>query len=352
MYPRLIIDTKKYRHNVITLKTLLNQFELSIMAVTKVFCADSRLIQVLNDSRVDYIADSRIDNLKIIDTTKPKVLLRLVSLSEVEDVVKYANISLNSELKVIEALNEKARDYNTVHKIILMIDIGDLREGVYYKENVLEICAVIETLSHIDLIGLGTNLTCYGGIIPTEETLNKFVAIVDSVEKHLNKKLQLITGGNSSHLHLLYEGKKIAKINNLRLGESLILGRETAYGEPLTSLHQDVIVLEAEVIELKYKPSIPEGAIGMNAFGNRPLFNDVGRMLRAIVAIGRQDVNYLELIPEDDSIQLVGSSSDHIILDLTNTKTEYQVGDIIRFKLTYGSVLSLMTSRYVRRYYV
>ncbi len=352
MYPRLIIDTKKYYHNVIALKSLLKQFELSMMAVTKVFCADSKLIQVLNDARVEYIADSRIDNLKLIDTKIPKVLLRLVSLSEVEDVVRYANISLNSELKVIQALNEKAREFNVVHKVILMIDIGDLREGIYYKENILKICAVIESLPHIDLVGLGTNLTCYGGIIPKEETLDKFVTIVDSTEKHLNKKFQLITGGNSSHLHLLYEGVKIDKINNLRLGESLILGRETAYGEQLTSLHQDVIVLEAEIIELKYKPSIPEGDIGMDAFGNRPIFNDVGRMLRAIVAIGRQDVNYLELLPEDSSIRLVGSSSDHIILDLTNTETEYRVGDIIRFRLTYGSVLSLMTSRYVRRYYV
>jgi len=352
MYPKLIVDTKKYKHNVEKLLKLCHNFDISMMAVTKVFCADSRLIDILEECKVDYIADSRLLNLKNMKTSLPKVMLRLVSMHEVDEVVQHVDISLNSELMVIKAINDAAKKLNKIHKVILMIDIGDLREGIFYKENIIESVSAIESFTHVELLGLGTNLTCYGGIIPTEDTLKRLIDITHFVENYLDRKLELISGGNSSHLHLLFKNKKIDKINNLRLGESLILGRETAFGDSISTLYQDVITLEVDLIEIKYKPSIPEGDIGMDAFGKKPSFKDYGLMKRGILAIGKQDVDFHELIPVNESIRLIGSSSDHIIVDLTNSKIDYQVGDIIKFKLSYGSLLSLMTSRYVGRVYI
>lgn len=352
MFPRLLIDREKYRHNVQQLKLKCHHANLSIMAVTKSFCALQGLVDVLNEEKVGYIADSRLENLKNVQTTCPKVILRITSMHELDEILEHTDISFQSELPIIQALDTAVKKRNMTHKIVLMIDIGDLREGHFYKDDIEPLLKGIQACDNLILVGLATNLTCYGGVIPTPETLQKFVRLVDQIEQILGRSLQLISGGNSSHLHLLETSMSLPKINNLRLGEALILGRETAYGKALDYLHQDVIILETDLIELKFKPSYPEGQIGMDAFGVTPNIQDVGYHWRGIIALGRQDVDYHQLIPFDENIRLLGSSSDHIILDLTNTKTAYQVGDIIRFRLTYGSLLSTMTSPYVRKAYV
>lgn len=351
MFPRILIDLNKYRHNV---KEMLNQCHKNnqkMMAVTKVFCADHELVNVLVEEKVDYIADSRIENLATINSPIPRVLLRLPMISEVHEVVSNSEISLNSELATIIALNEAAVNQNKIHGIILMIDLGDLREGLFDENQIYHTIEQILHLSNVKLQGIGTNLTCYGGIIPTAETLGKLIEYKKTIENHFNIELEIVSGGNSSNIELMLEGKLPEGINNIRLGESLILGRETAYGNEIENLYNDVITLEAEIIELKTKPSMPIGQIGMNAFGKIPTFEDKGNMLRAIIGIGKQDVDHLELIPFD-TIETLGSSSDHIILNVTDGYNSYEVGDIILFRLTYASILSLTTSKYVKREYV
>ena len=351
MFPRLIIDTKKYRHNVREMLNQCHKNNQKMMAVTKVFCADHQLVNVLIEEGVDYIADSRVENLKTISSDIPRVLLRLPMISDVEQVVEHSEISLNSELATIIALNDAAGNQQKKHGIILMIDLGDLREGLFDEDQVYHTIEHILDLENIELKGIGTNLTCYGGIIPTEETLGKLVNYKNNIESKFNINLEIISGGNSSNVELMIDGKIPKGINNIRLGESLILGRETAYGNDIENLYNDVITLEAEIIELKTKPSMPIGQIGMNAFGKVPTFEDKGNMLRAIIGIGKQDVDHTELIPYD-TIEALGSSSDHILLDVTDGYNSYEVGDPVLFRLTYSSILSLTTSKYIKRVYV
>ncbi len=352
MFPRIVINKEKYRHNVNTIQSLASQHGLSTMAVTKSFCAAKPLIDVLKEERVDYIADSRIKNLNKFSTNIPKVLLRLVSLYDVDKAVNSVDISLNSEIKVIRALNEASQKYNRQHGIILMLDIGDLREGVYYKQELYDIISEILSMDNIVLKGLGTNLTCYGGIIPREKTLKKLIDIVYAVEKDFNINIELVSGGNSSHLHLLNKDIHIDRINNLRIGEAMVLGRETAFGEQIEGLYDDVFTLEVDIIEYRKKPSIPDGDVGMDAFGKTPHFEDLGVINRAILAVGQQDVDFRELRPMDNNIRLMGSSSDHVIAAIMQYPEQYKVGDVLKFKLTYGSLLALMTSEYVEKYYV
>jgi len=352
MYPRLIINTEKYRHNLKVIKNLTSKHGLSLMVVTKVFCAEKPLTDIIKEESVDFIADSRIKNLEKFSTNIPKALLRLVSLYEVERAVNVADISLNSEMEVIRGLNNAAAKYRRIHEVILMIDIGDLREGYFYKEDVFAAIKEILTMKNIKLKGLGTNLTCYGGIIPTEKTLKKLIDLVNETEQKFDIELEIISGGNSSHLYLLEKDIHLDRINNLRIGEAIALGRETAYGSIIEDLYDDVFILEADIIEYKKKPSMPEGDVGMDAFGKTPEFEDLGVVNRAILGIGKQDVDFYELKSLDKNISLLGSSSDHIIAGIWDSPSLYKVGDVLRFKLTYGSLLSLMTSEYVEKYYV
>ncbi len=350
MYPRIVINIEKFKHNVKLLVNISHKAGISVMGVSKVFLADHNLINVFCSENIDYIADSRIENLSSINSKKPKVLLRLPSINDAENVINNCNISLNSEIRTIIELNRYAIKHDINHGVILMIDLGDLREGIFTEKEVFDTVKNILQLSNITLKGIGTNLTCYGGVIPTVEILSRLVDYKNKIENTFSINLDIISGGNSSNIELLLEDKIPLGINNIRLGEAIVLGRETAYGVPINNTYNDIFTLEAEIIELKRKPSIPIGEIGMNAFGKVPTFNDKGIRTRAILAIGKQDVDHDEITPYD-KVEILGSSSDHILIDVTDSGRLYEVGDIMKFKLTYSSILSLMTSKYVRKYY-
>lgn len=350
MYPRIVVDLNKVTHNTKVVAEACKTKGVNIMGVTKVFCGDEKIAKAELDGGVSYLADSRIENLaKLKDLDVPKVLLRLPMISQVDDVVQYADISLNSEIKTIEALNIAAMAKKKVHKIILMIDLGDLREGILPTEfnHTLE---SIFKMDHIMLHGIGVNLTCYGGVIPNEDNLGELTALAKLVKEEHQHHLEIVSGGNSSSFYLLPQDKLPEGINNLRMGEILVLGRETAYGDLVAGMHDDAFIFEAEIVELKEKDSIPKGEIGMDAFGNKPTFEDKGKRMRAILAAGVQDVKADQLIPMDEKIAYLGSSSDHMIWDVTDS--DYKVGDIVKFKLEYGSLLSLFTSEYIKKDYI
>ena len=348
-YPRIEIDLKKIRHNAELLTDFCNSHDINVAGVTKVFCAMPEIAQAMLEGGVTILADSRIENLKKLKKLPvPKLLLRLPMKSQVSQVVKYADISLNSEIDTIEALGKSARDNNKIHDIILMIDLGDLREGVW-RDCVYDAVDNILRIEGVRLIGVGTNLTCYGGIIPNKDNLGLLADMAEEIEKEYNLPLEIISGGNSSSLYLLEKNEMPNKINNLRLGESIVLGRETAYGEIIVGTYQDAFVLKAEIIELKEKPSVPIGEIGMDAFGNKPEFEDRGNRKRAILALGRQDVSVQNIIPEDEKAVILGASSDHLIIDVTDCHKEYAVGDILKFNVEYGALLQLMTSEYITK---
>ncbi len=352
-YPRVEVDLKKLEYNTKSLVNICRELDIKVAGVTKVFCGDPEITKAYVNGGIDYIADSRIENLiKLKDVKLPKILLRLPMISEAEKVIDYTDISLNSEIETIKVLSKKAVEKNRKHKIILMIDLGDLREGYFKEEELYAAIEEILELEGVELIGIGTNLTCYGGIIPREENLGRLVELKNTIEKKYNINLEIVSGGNSSSLHLIFDKKMPEGINNVRLGESLVLGRETAFGKNIEGLYDDVFTLSVEVIELKEKPSIPIGEIGMDAFGNVPTFTDRGIRKRMICAIGKQDVSLDDIIPLDKDIIILGGSSDHLLLDVTDSKIEYNVGDVIKFKLSYGGILSTTTSEYVKKTYI
>ncbi len=356
MYPRLVFDMKKVRKNLDAVGCIVRKGGCSMMIVTKSFCADRKIAELIaTHPLVDYLADSRIKNIKNYhDLPKETVLLRLPQQEEVEEVVRYADISFNSELSTIRLLDKEAAKQGKSHKIVLMIDLGDLREGIFYqnRDAIDEAVEEILKLPNIQLFGLGVNLTCYGAIVPKYDNLSTLTKLAEELRKKYGIELPMVSGGNSSSLYLIEKGELPEGVNNLRLGEAFILGRETSYGDPVPDATGDGVTLEAQIIELKTKPSLPIGEVGMDAFGNRPVYEDRGNIKRAILAIGKQDTDEDNMIPMDADVDILGSSSDHLILDVTRSKVDYQVGDVISFTLAYGALLKAATSNYVDRVYV
>jgi len=360
MYPRLLINIEKLKKNIDAVAKITKEDgNCSMMIVTKALCADRKTAEMIGKHpQVDYVADSRIANIKtysefVRKNGKETVLMRLPMGSEIKDVVRYADISFNSEVSTLEMLDKEAAKQGVVHKVVLMIDLGDLREGMFF-ENENEIFKAARTVlaaGNLELFGLGTNLTCYGAIIPKYDNLSVLCTWADRIEGKLNIKIPMISGGNSSSIYLIPKGEMPERINNLRLGESFLLGNDTAYCTKLKGTTDDALILEAQIIELKEKPSLPIGEVGVDAFGNRPEYEDRGTIKRAILAVGQQDTEQSGLHPLDEKVDVLGASSDHLILDVTGSDKKYKPGDVMQFKMEYGAVLKAATSPYVQKVY-
>lgn len=350
-YPCVEVDLSKVSHNAKEILSMCSRKGINIIGVTKVFCAETSIVKAMLDGGITHIGDSRIQNLKKVKDMKcKKTLLRISMESEAEDVVKYSDISMNSELNTIEALSKAAGNLNKVHNIVLMVDVGDLREGVL-EEDVASVVKEILKLENIKLVGLGTNVTCYGGVLPDKDNLGKLIKLKNDIKDLFNIELPIISGGNSSSLYMVMNNTIPKEISQLRIGEGIVLGRETAFGNPIPNCYDDAFILKGEIVEIKNKPTVPTGTIGMDAFGQKPHFEDKGIRKRAIIAVGRQDIKVDGLIPLDKNISIFGASSDHLILDVTDSMKQLKVGDVVDFKMDYGCLLAAMTSGYVEKYY-
>jgi predicted amino acid racemase len=352
IHPCLLIDLSKITHNTKTIVKLAERAHIDITGVTKATCGDPNVAEAMKDGGVISFADSRLQNIKQIKQHHPDIdcmLLRTPMISELNEVVDLVDISLNSERNVIQQISILAEKKQCKHKILLMVEMGDLREGMNPDE-IKQIIPELLEMKGITLYGIGMNLACFGGVVPTSEKINAFCSLVADIEQTYDIHFTLVSAGNSANIPLLLNNVEKTRVNHLRIGEGILLGRETVQRTPIPDTYQDAFVLEAELIELKDKPSVPSGRISENAFGETPTFKEKGIIKRGIVAIGRQDVIVEDLKPLDDTIEILGSSSDHIILHIKNDS--YQIGDSIRFSIKYGALVHLYTSPYVQKKYV
>lgn len=354
MYPRLVTDKAKLKYNMQKMADMCHRQGLSLALVTKCVCAEKEIVELIDQTDADFVADSRLLNLKGIKSSKPRYLLRIAQLCEAADVIAHSEISQQSELVTLKALEQEAKKQQKPHKVVLMADMGDLREGVFFKdkEQLLQLAHFVKNAEMLELYGVSVNLTCFGGVLPDEKNLGGLVELAEYISQNLGVELQFISGGNSSSLTMLMEHRLPKGINNLRIGEGFLLGNDTGGNQAVPGFYRDAFTIEASIVELKNKPSQPIGPIGLNAFGETVSFPDRGEMVRAILAIGRQDVKVEGLTPVEEGIEVLGASSDHMIVNLTAAKREYRVGDVLSFTVDYGALLSASTSAYVDKVYI
>lgn len=353
MYPKLIINLTKIKENTAFIENACRRSGIQFSPVVKGVCADSRIVEILNQFDLHSFADSRLLNLTHLESSRPNMLVRIGDPQQAEDIVRLCRYSLQSEIQTIEALSRAAQKLETPHKVILMIDAGDLREGLMYDQPELIKKAAKTILASPLLIleGIGVNLTCFGGVLPDTFNLGGLVALAKELRKTLDAPIPLISGGNSSSLGLVFRGNMPRGINHLRIGESLLLGRDTAMGTAIQGMHRDAFTLRASLGEVQLKPSKPIGESGLNAFGEKVSFTDTGPMLRGIALVGRQDIDPDAIFPRDPSVRVLGASSDHLLLDLTSAP-QHQIGGQIDFDVGYSSLLRTFTSSYISKEYI
>jgi ornithine racemase len=347
--PRIEIVLSQIQDNARMLSELYGRKGISLMGVSKAVLGEPSIIEAMIQGGVKFIADSRIENIQKMKNAgiSTQFVLMRTALSQAEAIVKNVDISLNTEIDTLKELSYYAKLHNKQHQVIVMVEMGDLREGVL-PGDLFQFIRKTLSLPHIKIVGMGCNLACYGGVKPDSRNMRELSALVESIEREFQINLEIISGGNSANYEWYDTVQGVGKVNNLRLGESILLGCETVSRRAIPGLHTCAFQLVAEVIESKKKPSLPFGEICQDAFGDVPSFQDRGIRQRVIVALGRQDVLVSSL--NSNKLEILGSSSDHIILDSQNHNL--QIGDEVNFNLDYGGILAAMTSPFVRKQFI
>jgi predicted amino acid racemase len=326
---------------------------ISVTGVTKVTCGSPEVARAMLAGGVSALGESRLENvqrLRDAGIDAPIWLLRSPTAGLAELTVRLTDMSLESEIATVAALNEAAEWDGVKHAIIAMVDLGDLREGMM-PEALPAFLEQAEQYDNIEVAGIGTSLTCYGAIIPTSENMAQLASLAEDSWVQLGRR-PLVSGGMSSSIEFAAAGHLPDEIDNLRIGESIVLGVSSSTRERILGLRTDALKLAVPVIECLRKPSLPIGISAQDAFGGRPVFEDRGNRLRAVCALGRQDATPDGLVPVDPRVQVLGASSDHLILDVEDLPNPPALGSPIEFVPSYAATLSLFTSPYVHKRYV
>lgn len=342
----------RLKHNYDYLENLFESRGIEWGVVTKLLCGYKPYLKEIIALGAKEIHDSRISNLKAIkqiDSSVQTVYIKPPAKRSIKRLVQYADVSFNTSYDTIKLLSEEAKRQNKLHKIIIMVEMGDLREGVL-GENVIEFYAKVFELPNIEIIGLGTNLNCLHGVMPSQDKLIQLSLYEQVIEAKFNRKIPWVSGGTSVTIPLLLKNMRPLGINHFRVGEILYFGINLFTMQKVEGMKDDVFKLHAEIIELYKKPKVPVGELAENPSGEVLEINeeDYGKThYRAIIDIGLLDINPDFLIPDNDKIEVTGASSDMLVLDLGKTKRNFKVGDLVTFKLRYMGALSILNSSYI-----
>ncbi|MFP4645220.1 MAG: alanine racemase [Candidatus Woesearchaeota archaeon] len=351
----LIIDTGKIISNIEKTHRLMKEHGMEWSLVVKALAGSKDALRkvlsadVIKD--INSIGDSRITNLKTIKEIDPDITTAYIkppSLNELDDVVRYADISYNTTLRTMENINEEAKRQGKIHKTIIMIELGELREGILGKD-LVDLYTRAFNLSNVKIMGIGTNLGCMYGVEPSYDKLVQLSLYKELLEQRFDTKIDLISGGTSITLPLL--GPEVDNlINHFRIGEAIFLGTSPYDNKQFLDFHTDSFEFSTDIIEFWEKPNRPVGTISDGNVGHistKETLSDTN--YKAIVDFGIVDVDEHLLVPKDPDVEFVGTTSDMTVYRFTKNETEYQVGDTIRFKPDYMAVAKLMGSQYVKK---
>lgn len=353
-YPVLEVNLAYLHDNARIMNEYCAMQGVSVAGVIKFSDGNIEIAKAYHKGGCAQIASSRVIHLERIKSYLPDsvtMLTRLPMLSEVCDVVKYCDISLNSERDTLIALNNEALKSGKTHSVILMLDVGDLREGIINTNELYKLAMFVEyKLSSLHLLGVASSFACFGSILPTKENLGVLISAAALIEEGIGRKLEIISGGSSVNLTLMQKEGMPKEINHLRIGGSIANPRNIRLnrGVAIEGMKEDTFILKAELIEVNVKPSCPFGQTSINWSGNEVKFKDKGLRRRAIAALGSQDIgDSLKLFPREEGVKVIGCSSDHLILDIEDSARAWKVGDIVSFNLAYAPLMYTLCTRNV-----
>lgn len=362
----LQINIKEIRNNIKKLNAFFKEHDIEWSLITKVFSGDKDFMRklltpdIIED--IHSVGDSRLSslkNLKEVNKNLITIYIKPPAHGYIDEVVKYADISLNSSYETIEELNAEAKRQKKIHKIIVMIELGELREGVN-REDFADFYEKTFKLSNIEVVGIGSNLGCMFGIEPTYDKLLQLSLYKELIELKHGSKLDLISGGSSITLPLVDRQTLPADINHFRIGEAAFFGTSPLNNEQFMDLSTDTFNFYTNIIELEEKNLVPDGIIGDASIGHSTEFSEEQKgqtTHKAILDFGLLDVDHEGLKSDDPNIKLVGITSDMTVVEIgdnidENGEEKYRVGDKICLDPNYIAVARLLNSKFIDKKFI
>lgn len=342
------------KHNFEFLKDLFDSNSMSWGIVSKLLCGNQEYLRELIDLGVKEVHDSRISNLKVVKQIDPAVqtvYIKPPARDIIPDIISFADVSMNTEYYTMKLLSEEAVKQDKTHKVIIMIETGDLREGVM-GEYLIDFYAKVFELPNLEIVGIGTNLNCLHGVMPSQDKLIQLSLYKQIIELKFNRQIPWVSGGTSVTIPLLIN-KQIPKgVNHFRVGETLFFGINLFTESAIPGMKPDVFELYTQIIEITKKPMLPHGDLAHNPQGetmeiDENLYGQTS--YRAIIDIGLLDIDPKYLIMDGYDFSIAGASSDMLVIDLGQNIQKYKVGDMLRFRLKYMGALAILNSSYIEK---
>jgi len=348
---RIEVDCERIRRNAEALVNFCGEHGIEVVGVSKCVCGEPEIVRAMLAGGCTMIAESRLDNVRRIRDAgidADVLMLRLPALSEIDEVLALTQVSLVSEERTLRALSAAAVRQGRTHRVLVIIESGDRREGVM-PEDAASFCRLVLELPSLELEGVASSLNCLCGVLPTPENQRAFADVVARLEAELGIRFRIVSGGHTGNLHLVMEGAEPERVNQLRVGEAILFGTDVTTGTRLPTPYIDTFKVYAEVIEVKDKPSAPEGECGIDAFMRIHEWPDLGIRRRAILALGEIDVNVPFIRPVRRDVSIVNASSDHLVVDVTDADPPVEMGDELEFDAEYTAIAYGWSSRCATR---
>jgi predicted amino acid racemase len=341
---QLLINLSKLKHNIRWVQNLCVENRVQLVGVVKGCNALSPIIEAFEEMGVQRLGMSRMeDAAKTFHLLAQRpYFISIPSLQQVEGIVESFQVSLHSELKTIEALAEVARRRRRSHGILVMVDSGDLREGVLPRDvNDLVRCILNREDRYVKFLGLGANLGCRCIPSPTEEDIDYFGEIAAFVKRSMNVSMDIVSIGGSVVIPWMENQSLPNEINQVRIGESILLGNIPPGAQRHDPLSNEVFILRAAVVEVKEKPF--KTLDKRSPFSNRKNHDggSVGR-IQALLDVGFLDTDPLGLTPRDHPLKLIAATSDYTLADATACDPRLQPGEVIDFSMNYQALVRML----------
>ena len=341
--PRIDVDLEKIRHNTRALVQQLRPLGIKVIGVTKAVCGHPAIAKAMLDGGASGLADARVRNIarmRRAGITCPITMIRPPMLSQVCDVIDACSSSYNTEFETIAALGLASHQKRKVHDIILLVEMGDLRDGIL-PNDLNTMVEQINDLPGIALKGIAANFACLGREAPNHQSMTDFSSLAYRIESVHGLRMTTVSGGSSANLNWVREARKHGRINELRLGEAILLGLDPLTGNPIAGLHTDAFSLAAEVIEAMSKTHACGGSQVSRETLSQRLVPDHLKNIRINLALGKQDTD-ISGLKFPDGFVLAGATSDHTVVETKDR--ELRPGNEVNMRPNYSALMRAMAA--------
>lgn len=315
----LVVDKKKISENVSQILDRCHKAGVSLLTVFKEGTIRRRLLEVLFEAGVDRLGVAHYPNPAYrIPRQVEKILLYLTPWSALDEIVSSYDMSFQSDPDTVERLAVAAARQKVRHRVLLVAEAGDLRDGLPMEELCDLAAKVAKRHSpNIEISGIAANFACLNDSLPTKEIFIKLVECTNSLKERLKTDNPVLSVGGSDVLEWIDRGNRLpTEVTEIRCGTAVLLGTYPYSDNPIPGTNTDTITLEAEVLECRVKQ---------------------GRV-RAVMDFGTLDTS-----PEDVRIPLEGmsfegASSGYTVFDVTECKAPVKTGMHLSFRLNYHSL--------------